>query len=477
MFTFLNKFIKKLSTIKTRGLYRMGTRQGQDADWIGSSVSSRSAAQQDRSTLLSRARDLAENNQFGIQSVRKFGTNLIGKGIIPTVYSSNEVESDIIDQQWASWGKYADFYEIENIQSLFRIIVQTVFVSGSCFILRRYTNRQSPLRLSLQLLEPEYLYNLLDNVNFKGNAIDGYIENGIQYDKYGRVDGYWLHKEHPGNVLRKTDMLPVYVPKKDCLLVSWAMRPETLMAPSWFNPVGNMMNDVEEYAYSDLVKRKISSCFSAFIRDPLDSPTDTEGDEELDKIIPGRIQVLPGGKDITFPNPPADNNQDYMKSRKKDIASGLGITYETLTSDYQDVNFSSARIARDEQDLFYEQLQSHMVIPKICQPVFDWFLEELASRGLISDKNVTVNWTVPVKPFIQPVQEISALESKLRLGMITPSEAVRAMGKDPEKHWAQIEADLKWLESHGLSVVHLPGVKENKESESEDVNKYKSEKY
>jgi hypothetical protein len=56
------------------------------------------------------------------------------------------------------------------------------------------------------------------------------------------------------------------------------------------------------------------------------------------------IEYLPSGRDVRFATPGASGGYaEYMRVQLHAIAAGMGLTYELLTGDLSQVNYSSIR--------------------------------------------------------------------------------------------------------------------------------------
>ena len=111
-------------------------------------------------------------------------------------------------------------------------------------------------------------------------------------------------------------------------------------------------------------------------KETIDGPNPSPGADRdvLDKNMePGSVYNLPPGKEITFGNPPAVGleYEPYAAVTLRSIATGYGVTYESLTQDYSKVNFSSGRMGWIEFHRNVEQWRWNMLIPNLCEKVWD----------------------------------------------------------------------------------------------------------
>jgi lambda family phage portal protein len=183
---------------------------------------------------------------------------------------------------------------------------------------------------------------------------------------------------------------------------------------------------------------------------------DDANGQEVDTFEPGMIHNLPVGKDITVASPPqATDYPAFSASQLRAIAAGLGVTYEDLTGDYSQVNYSSARMARlaHERDVF--DWQWNMLIPQFCAPAWKWMLQAIVLAG--DDVEIEpADWTAPPLPMLDPDKEGAANTKMIRAGMKTHDEMVREQGYQPEQYWKAYAEGLKRLDKYGIVLDSDP---------------------
>jgi capsid protein len=63
------------------------------------------------------------------------------------------------------------------------------------------------------------------------------------------------------------------------------------------------------------------------------------------------------------------------------VAAGIGVTYEDLTGDYSNVNFSSARMARLSHWGNVNDWQMEHAVPAVLRGVWEWAMEAAVIAG------------------------------------------------------------------------------------------------
>jgi capsid protein len=119
----------------------------------------------------------------------------------------------------------------------------------------------------------------------------------------------------------------------------------------------------------------------------------------------------------------------------------MGITYEALSGDLSNVNFSSGRMGRLEMDRNVAAWQMLMLIPQMLQPIGAWAVEgwRLIQQDAVAA--VKLDWVPPNRPLIDPNREITALRDKVKAGFASRSSVIRELGYDPERVMEEIAAD------------------------------------
>lgn len=405
------------------------------------------------SRLRNRSRDLVRNNPWAARGIQVIVSNTVGTGIIPQIKGKNEGQVKRLTDQWQQWGETPacdadgkfDFYGLQAL------ITRTIVESGGV-ILRRRRRRLSdglPVPLQIQVLEPDFIDLLKEGEFENGN----YIVQGIEFNKLGKVVAFWLFDQHPGDAARslRKSSASRRIDAEDVRYVFRGGRPGQVHDVPWISPAIIKLRDFDEFEDAQLVRQKISACFTAFVVDS-EAPTDpAEAQDDFgDRLEPGAIEKLPPGKDIRFPSPPGVTGYgEYAAVILRSVAMALGITYEQLTGDYSQGNFSFSRMGWLEFNRNVGQWQWTMMIPSVCVPVMAWFFEaaELAGYGSTGAHAV---WTPPRREMIDPKSDVAAIRDAMRTGIKTPQEAIREQGYDPEDFAKEYSEGLKLFDKYGL---------------------------
>ena len=219
------------------------------------------------------------------------------------------------------------------------------------------------------------------------------------------------------------------------------------------------MADFSDYEDAQLIKQKTAAAFAAFV-----SNAEGQGIENdtLESIEPGTIEYLNGGETIQFANPPLNGDySEYSKKILQGIAAAYNITYEMLTTDYSNVNYTSYKAAKIDTIEGFRNLQYNMFVPQVCVPVWDWFMDACIIAGL-SNTKLSCNardWTAPKVQMVDAVKETNANIAMISAGLTTWSEVIRESGREPDEMLEEYKTDMEKLKEHGVfftSVMLAP---------------------
>ena len=182
---------------------------------------------------------------------------------------------------------------------------------------------------------------------------------------------------------------------------------------------------------------------------------------QVSKFEPGMIRRLgPGEAFEPFaPTSPGNTYDPYTRSLLRAIASGIGISYETISRDYSQTSFSSARTALvDERDQ-YRQLQN-LFERKVLQPILGIWLEAAVYSGAVniptfaSDPHAVqqqMRWRKRGWPWIDPSAEVAANKEALKAGLMTASDIIAMSGGDYEDVIKGLKREKDMAAELGLS--------------------------
>lgn len=433
-----------------------GASRGRRAEnWLTNATSPDAAAAAGRAILRDRTRDLIRNNSYAAKAVQVIVSNTVGTGIIGQAKAqrSRRRSTQFTDlwNNWAADPSQCDYQGRLDFYAMQALAMRTIVESGEVLI-RRVITPEQKIPLQLLVLEPDFFDTTKDVALEAG----GFIREGIEYNAQGKRVAYYLYDEHPGEThLRVTNITSKRIPAEDIIHCFRQDRPGMTRGVSWASPIILRLRDYDDYTDAQLLKQKISACYAAFAVET-EAADIGMGEDLIDKIEPGMIEILPPGKDLRFANPPTVGEFDKISRQYLlQIAAGFGITYEALTGDLNNTSFSSGRMGWLEFNRNIETWRWHMMVPQLLNPVWKWFVQSASASGTRME-GIIAQWTPPRRELIDPSKEINATIDAVRGGVMTLSEAIRENGYDPEEVMLEMQQDNEQIDKLGLVLDSDP---------------------
>lgn len=449
------KALRRVQARKAMQYFDGATRGRRASGWrkVGGDANSTTLGQLGR--LRDNSRDLIRNNGWAARGRDLIRANVVGAGILARVKCDDEETKKrlqgLVRRHFERTAIDAD--GMNTLGGLQALAISEIVESGEVIIRRRARRSTDgyPLPFQIQVLEGDHLDSTKNGPMPNGNL----AIQGVEFDGRGRRVAYHLFDEHPGSVFGR---LPVSrrIPAKNVIHAFRVDRAGQVRGVPWLAPVILRLRDWNEYIDAQLVRQKIAACYAGFIttdEDEVDfEDPDSEGGYPVEAFEPGMIERLSGGEGITFTEPPqVEGIADYSKVTLREIAAGLGVTYEALTGDLNGISFSGGRMGRLEFNRNNDQWQQHILIAQICHRIEAWFLAAATMTGDLSgDVIASMTWTPPRREQIDPVKEGLADERDVRGGFTSRSSKIRERGGDPEEVDLEIAEDNARADKAGL---------------------------
>lgn len=398
--------------------------------------------------LVKRHQDLVDNDAYASRAIGVIVNNWIGDGIMSTPMGATKR----YNQLWKRWAEspLGDFYGCYDWYGNQAVGARTTAVRGAVLLRRRVNpelfDRYGLVPLEVQMLEPDWLdFN-------KDNGVD--ILFGQQFDSGGRLQGYWIRDKHPGEMLLGTglEVQSTFVPKEEISLHFDSRRAGQRMGLPFGTAAILTLRDMGDIRAAQQLKDKIAACFFGVVTDPDGEQTTSPGGIQFDTIEPGAVEHLPPGRSFQAFSPPSSG--DFVSTHREyahSVAAAYEITYESMTGDLSNVNYSSFRGGWLEFSRRIAYLRGKVSIPGMLAPVCRWHDDLARMTGLLKGP---MEWThtPPRREMIDPTREIPALISAVRAGIMSLSEVQRAFGYVPEEVIAELSMDMDRAKRAGLTL-------------------------
>ena len=412
----------------------------------------------DSGPIRAKARSLEQNVPYIARGIGSKVANIVGTGIKPRSLSKQASE---IDALWDEWAALADADGERDLYGLQASALRSMEVDGEVLIRLRMRRASDglPVPLQLQLLEVDWLDSTKNGSNGPNTII-----GGIEYDPLGRKVQYWLFEQHPGDirVIRKAHISRP-IPASRIIHLYNPQRPGQGRGFSSLAPVISRVRDLQLYEDAELQRKNLETRLSvvasgdaALLANQTEQPNmdAVKSTGSLGELPSGGVLNLPPGVNLTAIEPKAAPGYvDYVKHQLHLVAAGMGVTYEMLTGDVSEVNFSSARVAMLEFRRNAEQLQWLTLVPKFCTPIWRAFIDAAYLAGKISKPDYTVDWSTPKWEYVNPVQDVAADLDEISGGLSSISEKLRRRGYKPDLVFSELKSDMQRLEKDGTLAL------------------------
>ena len=437
-----------LARTQVRAIFDGAGTQGRLSRWNASSAGPKTETKTDRATLVNRSRDMMRNDGWAQRARDLISSYTVGTGMRLTVLNDRGQKDPALQMVFDSWAESLNVSVSGklNLRMLERLAMRSIFTSGEILIARDTPRNPADwpagIPLRLQILECDYLDTLRDN--------DSNILQGIEFDGQ-RPTAYWLYKNAPNDSIGAGYGMSERVLADDILHVFDMERAGQIRGIPWLAPALVSLRDLGIYQDAELMRRKIAACMAAFITSAPNMQLSEAEQEAFQKLDPGSVSFLQPGQDVKFSNPPTMNDYpDYIRTELQKVAASVGTTYEYLSGNLKDVNFSSARIGQLPFKKLVKEWQELLFISQVIRPIWEWFkfAAQIGDRPQFANAQLRI--TPPAIDMLDVQKETDAAVTKVRSGFSSLSEIVREMGKDPDEVLNEAAEDASRLDRDGL---------------------------
>lgn len=394
--------------------------------------------------LRARSRDLIQNNPWAVSVVAHLVGHVVGEsGHIPRCPKNNSYEAWLKEKLEQVGYEGLDITEEQDFAELETLALWQFIESGEANIKFVYDGNKN---LKLQFYEADQIYSYLTVID------NNEVRAGVEIQKNtGKHLSYFIN-EHPGayNTYSKHyDEERVF--RKDFLHLFLRTRPGQTRGVPKLAPVILSLRDMKEYKDTTMVAARVAACLALIIQRErhVDPRQDAAGDPIRD-IYPGMIARLkPGENAFTInPNQPSAQFQNVMAFGSRSVAAGTGTSYESVSRDYSQVNYSSGRLSKLDERKAYRVIQTFMA-KHFCKRISD---EIQRLRMLLGEqkKLYVVKWLPPGFEWVDPVKEMQADILEVENNFTTKAAKVAERGGDYEDIIAQRAIEIQKEKELGI---------------------------
>ncbi len=453
-----------------------GANQGRlFTDFVGSSFSADSELRTSLPILRNRSRDLARNNEYAKRFLNLIKTNVVGeKGFTVQVRARNENRSfdsagnAIIENAFKSWGRLGNCDTTGRMSWLDaqRYVAETLARDGEVFV-KFVQNKRFRDGFSLQFIESDLVDEGKNGKADNGNQ----VRMGVEVDQFQKPVAYYVLTAHPNDTLNfanKVSRKHIRVPANEMLHVFIPQRTHQNRGEPFMAPAISSLKMLHGYREAELIAARAAAAKFGIITTPdgdeFIGDDETEDEVPVIDMAPASVYQLPSGHDFKMIDPahPTSAFADFEAAVLRGVASGLNVSYTSLSNDLKGVSYSSIRQGTIEERDHYKTLQS-FIIQHFCEPVFRAWLDSALTFGQVP---------IPVSKYgkfadnvhfrgrgfawVDPQREINANVMALSNGIVSMNDIAANYGRDVEDLFEQIQADKEMAERYGLKMAFEP---------------------
>lgn len=466
----------------------------------------------DKALADARVRDMVRNDAY-VQS----GQMLHRDGIVGSMFMLNakpETTTLGLDETWAAefqeeveakftlWAEspnnWPDAARTNTLTAMVRLAVGVYAAGGEVLATAEWLRDEPrPYQTAIQMIELERLATPPEY----GGRLDRNIRGGIEFNNYGAPKQYHIRYQHPTDYDQgpegwKYRAIPVRKPwgRLQVIHIHEQMRVDQSRGISDMVAALKEMKITKKFRDITLQNAVVNATYAASIESdmPPESAFQSIGGGNIGSAVtdyatawlaaiaeytgnaknmhidgvkiphlfPGtKLQLRPAGT-------PGGVGSTFEASLLRYIAANLGVSYEELSRDYSQSNYSSLKAAVRQTETFMSS-RKRMVADRFASAVYRLWLEEAMNKGEITsmlktgpswydgmnaDAYSACAWIGAGRGQIDELKETQAAVLRLKYHLSTYEEEMGKLGKDWRRSFGQSEREKMAMEKHGIVV-------------------------
>lgn len=473
------------------------------SDWVPRSVSGQSALSAERDLISDRVQDIARNDGWASASMSRQLDLVIGSGWRPSVdlpfaalnltYEEADELADQMEEAFTDYANDPGFWCDAQRQGPMARVLGLAYrhrvADGEAFAELCWDEfRGGTYATFVKVIDPDRVSNPFNESDTASQR------QGVELDEHGAATGYWVRTNHPDDDYLWGSGQPdwVYVERETewgrpvMLHAFEAERAGQYRAVPPLAPILRKLKQMVRYDEAELQAAMVNAVLAAFITSPSDHEALAEAltAKERDALYLNRLSAyqsapprIPGGTahflypgdqvTLTQPGHPNSGFEAFFRAALRNVASTVGLTYEQLTMDWSQVNYSSARAALLEvwrgltarKDMFAAQFMNR---------IWRAWLEEAIDRGIVKlpakapsfHANPAawcrVDWIGAPRGWVDPEKEAKAAALRLSGRISNLERECAEQGIDWKQNARKLAREQRFFASIGLAPATAP---------------------
>lgn len=480
------------------------------ASWAPSIQSADADIIPDKPYVDARALDIIRNDAFALAGVQLHKDNIVGamyrlnaKPRIAVLGLDDVWEDEFsteVEEKFTNWAEsfnhWVDASRRNTLTSMVRLAVGTYLVGGEVLATAEWMRESDrAYRTAIQMISLDRLSNPGDQ-GFDMERTRG----GIRTTASGAPIGYYIRQASPGGIYDWSKSVRwSYIRARNAIGRPQVIhileqdRPSQSRGMSQMAAALKEMRITKRFRDITLQNAVVNASFAAAIESELPTAQAFEslggGDVgtsiinyaqqflgaiakygnnarnmqvdgvKIPHLMPGtKLNMMPMGK-------PGGIGTEFEQSLLRYLAADLGVSYEQLSKDYSETNYSSARAGMVETWKFM-QARKKMVADRFATLVYRLWFEEAVNRGDIETMNarsvpnlydslnmeafVNCQWIGAGRGQIDELKETQAAILRIKMRLSTYEQEIARMGEDYRPIFRQIAREKAEMEELGI---------------------------
>lgn len=422
--------------------------------------------------------DIMENNVIGpsgIQLQVNLPKNRQRQSSQRDTIKNKELQIEKLFQQW---GRKCDASETLNWDQVQRLILRSLIEDGEAFVRMVVIDGQ----LRLEIIPTDRV-----DLNYErptNNGGSSFWVLGVELNNWRRPLRYAILSYDPSDASFTNvtnDRYYRFVPAADVLHIFKPLRIGQVRGVPYLTPALTLLRHLERYEENTVIRARASAGGVAYIK--TDSIPDVDEDNpkrKLRDIQPGKYEYIGENDEIVVPDwrAPSNEHATYITTTLRTAATGLGVSYETLSSDYSKSNFSSSRMASIKERNYFKVMQN-LMIETLCKPVFEKFIDTEIRNGRLSLSNEQLrtiqnndgySFVPRTFNYIDPQKEVAANIDAVNANLKTLKDVITENGGDFEKTMEQRRDEVQLMMDYNLPTISTPSPEQSQTGNNDTEN-------
>jgi lambda family phage portal protein len=424
--------------------------------------------------LRSRSRDLSRNNEYAKRYLNLIKSNVVGdRGYTLQVKATggdgrlDQSGNDAVEMAFKKWGRRGNCTVDGKLSWLDvqKLAIESLCRDGEVFIVK---HRGSDFHdsFALEFIEPDQIDEQKNERLSNGNE----IRMGIELNKFKKPVAYHVLTYHPGDYDYTTAAKAtkhIRIPAEQMCHLFMPLRAGQTRGEPWMSPVMSGLKQLGALREAAVINARIGASKMGFFTSPAGDgfvADDLDGAVPIMDAEPGTFHQLPNGVDFTAFDPqyPSNEFDPFHKAVLKGIASGLGISYTSLSNDLESTSYSSIRQGALEERDYYKNIQQFF-LDHFVMNIFSYWLGsamEINSFGIPLAQYDrfydAASFRAKAWSWVDPQKEMNAAVIGMKNGILSIQDVAAQYGKDVEELFAQIQRDKALAEQFGVKFALEP---------------------